>query len=36
MTIDIQHMTIDIEAREDLFLTSQAWATGIIIGVKRW
>jgi predicted O-methyltransferase YrrM len=24
-----------LEAREDLFLTSQAWATGIIIGVKR-
>jgi predicted O-methyltransferase YrrM len=25
-----------LEAREDLLLTSQAWATGIIIGVKRW
>jgi predicted O-methyltransferase YrrM len=24
-----------LEAREDLLLTSQAWATGIIIGVKR-
>jgi len=24
-----------LEAREDLLLTSQAWATGIVIGVKR-
>jgi predicted O-methyltransferase YrrM len=24
-----------LEARQDLFLTSQTWATGIIIGVKR-
>jgi predicted O-methyltransferase YrrM len=25
----------DLEARNDLYLTSQHWATGIIIGVKR-
>ena len=25
----------DLEAREDLFLTKQVWATGIAIAVKR-
>jgi hypothetical protein len=29
------HLLQTLEAREDLLLTSQAWATGIIIGVKR-
>ena len=30
-----QRLLQTLEAREDFLLTSQAWATGIIIGVKR-